>query len=104
MSDSDTPSGSIWHSLAHDPDATSPGTSSDARRDTVALAVAIAVAWAPAARTASSERSGTAKNPQPDPTSARTPIPASSCCRSSSTSPLRAVIDSCRRRITLASA
>ncbi len=49
-------------------------------------------------------RSGTAKNPHPDPTSARTPIPASSCWMSSSTSPLRAVIDSCRRCITRASA
>ncbi len=61
LSVSETPSGSITHSLAHVPTLAGPaGMSPDASRATRLLDVAIAVACAPAARTAASVRSGTA--------------------------------------------
>jgi hypothetical protein len=58
----------------------------------MADAFAMAAARSPAVFACA--RSGVAKNPQLDPTRARTPMPASSFWVSSSTSPLRAFIDS----------
>ncbi len=104
MSESDTSNGSTAHSLAQDPVAGSLGTRPAPSRPTNALAWAISVARAPASRTARSERSGTAKKPHPEPTSARTPTPESASCDTESTSPFLAVMDSERRCITRASA
>jgi len=100
---SDTASGSTSQAEAQEPTAGSTGISPRAGPGTAALAAAIEAACSPAVR-AAPERSGAAKNPQEEPTSARTPIPASSSWARSSTSPLRAVIDSNRRCITRASA
>ena len=76
-------SGSVMHSLAHDPRAPVRRSSSAlaaARHE--ALAAAIAVARGPAsARPRRPSRSGMAKNPHPEPTRARTPMPASSSWR-----------------------
>ena len=104
MSASETVNGSTVHSLAHDPCTASLGTSVDSSRPTSALAAAISAARRPASREAPNSRSGTAKKPHPDPTSARTPRPELASCDSDSTSPLRADIDSVRRCITRASA
>ena len=104
MVDSATANGSTTHPLDHEPETGSVGTSPPDARDTTALAAAISVARAPAARTLRSARSAVAKKPQPEPTSARTPMPESACWFTESTSPLRADIDSYRRCITRASA
>ena len=105
MVDSPTPNGSTTHPLDHEPETGSVVSQSAGRRwDTTALAAAISVARAPAARTLSSARSAVAKKPQPEPISARTPMPESACWFTESTSPLRADIDSYRRCITRASA
>ena len=86
--------GSTTHSLAQDPTAASPSIIPRPSRETSALARAISAARAPASRSDRSPRSGTAKKPHPEPTRARTPMPESASWVTSSTSPLRADIDS----------
>src|SRR5690606_10627954 len=102
--DSGTPNGSTSHGDAQLATTGGEGTRAARGPGTVALAAAMAAADSPARRTDAFDRSGTAQKPQLEPTSARTPRPASSPWFSASISPLRASIDSVRRRITRASA
>ena len=68
------------------------------------LASAISAAVSPARGARRRRGRASRRNPNPEPTSARTPMPESASSVMDSMSPLRASIDSWRRRITRASA
>ena len=104
FSASGTESGSSAHGLAQLSWRTSIGTSVTSGPGTCADARATAAACSPARRASASVGSGTATNPHDDPTRARTPTPTDSRCTRSSTSPLRADIDSLRWCMARASA
>jgi hypothetical protein len=104
FSPSGTANGSSLTSFAQLSWRTSTGVSSRSFPGTDAEAFAVAAACRPALSAAWRVRSAVEKKPQPDPISARTPIPTEASCISSSTSPLRAPIDSLLRSMTRASA
>jgi hypothetical protein len=97
-------SGWTSHVDDHSASTTGAGARSSGGPATLPDARATAAAPSPAPRAAAAVSVGVAWNPQEDPISARTPMPAFSVWVRSSTTRLRASIDSCRMTITRASA
>jgi hypothetical protein len=105
FSASGTAKGSSRHSLAQPPCTAGTPTSSTSGPGTAAEARAMAVARPPVRRASPSPvGSPTAAKPHEEPTSARTPRPADVVWLSDRMSPSRAVVDSCRRSTSRASA